>query len=68
MDLDKIINKGMRLTKPRMVNLMLRPEVYEWFLQMTREPHHCELSVLLQGVLEDFYDFYSSAAPEGGDR
>lgn len=70
MDIDKIITKGMRLTRPRSVNLKLRPEVYEWYTNLSKDPeHHCGLSILLGGVLEDFYDFYhSGSSKRGGDR
>ena len=55
MELESYVRKGMRIVKPRNVNLKLRPVVQDWFMALSADAH-CALSVLLVGILEDFYD------------
>ena len=55
MEVEKLVRKGLRLTKPRSVNLKLRPEVADWFLDLCADAH-CGFTTLLVGILEDFYD------------
>ena len=58
-----VVRKGMRLLKPRRIgSLELRPELYEWLSDISRE-QECGLSVLVRGILEDFYDRYHVTAP-----
>ena len=55
MEVQKLISKGMRLSKPRTRNLKLRPQVSDWFDELALSAR-CNVTVLLVGILEDFYD------------
>lgn len=53
--MEEIVSKGMRLRKPRVIKIALRPDLYE-FLENTSVDAHCALEVLARGILEDFRD------------
>ena len=53
--MEKIVSKGMRLEMPVNVSCRLRPEVYH-FLSVAAKESHCAVSVLVRGIIEDFFD------------
>lgn len=53
--MEEIVRKGMRLRKPRVMKITLRPDLYE-FLENVSNDAHCALEVLARGILEDFRD------------
>lgn len=61
--MEEIIRKGKRLCRPRSVSVDLRPEVYEFFDDLS-DRCHVGLSLIVRGVLEDFYDSHKELLPE----
>ena len=63
--MDPIIQKAMRLKKPKYVNVQLRPELYD-FLNSIAIKLNTSVPVVVRGMLEQVYD-NSVGASEGGD-
>lgn len=59
--MDEILRKGMRIKKPRQVNVQLRSEVYDWLVAVCFD-HKCSVPVYVRGIVEDFYDKHMDAA------
>ena len=62
--MEDLVKKGMRLRKPKYVNVQLRPAVYD-FLSDQACLVSTSVPVLIRGILEDFFDKRSTS--EGGD-
>ena len=61
--MEKLISKGLRVQKPKNVSFHFRPEVYDWFCVIS-EKSHCNVTVLMRGVLEDFYDKHKNGTTD----
>ena len=63
--MEDLVSKGMRLKKTRSLNVPLRGEVYDWLISYSLDLK-CGPSLLVRGLIEDFYDQHKhDPAPAG---
>ena len=53
--MQKIVTKGLRTYRPHVLKLELRPELWDWLVDLSSELS-CHETVLARGLLEDAYD------------
>lgn len=61
--MQEYVRKAMRLKKPGALSIQLRAEVLDFFCAES-DKVKCGASVLIRGVLEDFYDKHRAAPTE----